>query len=145
MKLQPKIINQFFDTIIATIESLSKNKDRLTKRNEIDMVTFRKEYSTIKISLPRRTGNTLLAAKLLKKYADSIFITSKRIHWEHFCEKNPKEKIRSYSINMSDVDHWSGILIPERKLVVADNVSQFSEAQLEKLYRIKSDFFILIG
>jgi hypothetical protein len=31
------------------------------------------------------------------------------------------------------------------KVVIVDNLSQFSEAQIDKVYRIKSDFFVLIG
>jgi hypothetical protein len=97
---------------------------------------YAKEFGTIKISLPRRAGNTALAALLMSKYKKSIYVSC----GDHLRDNriNIYDK-RFYAANLKDMSDI------EAPMVIVDCASGFSDDIINNIYKIDSDLFVFIG
>jgi hypothetical protein len=73
---QDAIQGRFLDAIETIIANNNKHltPKMLKSMKENDINHFQKEFLTIQISLPRRSGHTTIALELLKKYKKSIYV-----------------------------------------------------------------------
>ena len=102
----------------------------------------REEHRTLKISLPRRRGNTTIALELFKKHPNSFLIFSTRVQLDDVRVKEllKKNRGRIFSAGMSN--------IPSSKidLVIFDtNGYKARMGQLDRIYGINANFFVFLG
>ena len=103
--------------------------------------SYKKELCTIKVALPRRSGNTTIAVSLLRKIPDSILIVRDRV-----TERN---LIRVF--NLTDIPP-SRIRIIDYNLrgtrfgyTIVDGASCMEQQKIDYMYQALNGIFILLG
>jgi polyribonucleotide nucleotidyltransferase len=131
--------------VIFIQNSLKALEERAKKASKLLVLpSAKKEFQTLKISLPRRLGNTTVALKLLELLENSILISNtqdsvnniKQCHEEIF-EKCGKNIFTRYTLKK----------VRRKKYfcVIVDEASYLEDSILEKIYGINSKYFILVG
>jgi len=103
--------------------------------------TFRHEFGTVKISLPRRSGHTTAALQLLYEYSDSLLFVRKGS--VKYNIENMARKLISDQVVLRDL--VSRIIIPsenilknirpvhDRSFIIFDQADLFQQGYLEKI------------
>ena len=99
-------------------------------KNDVNPLIFKKEYSTIKICLPRRMGNTTLALTCLGSFAHTIIVV------------NPRSPLKCKKMFYSNFKEFEGITVDT---VVVDGFSYMTKEEIDNIYNINAKFFILLG
>lgn len=121
--------------ISAFIEFVRKS--RKTKANRDCKAAWSPEryyhdLSSLKIGLPRRSGNTTLACKILKKYPRSIYATATQDLSEGAWLKMGKKKYGHRIFCSSSLIHSTG---ENPNIIVTDCSDYFLTGDLDKIYR----------
>jgi hypothetical protein len=139
-----KIVQDFVEFIVVRnaqeegIQSIQQNMGR---------VLFNREMNTLKLGLPRRSGNTTLALMIFQHYPSSILIVQN----QHFirelcglCQLNSpsseffEAKERIFSKTQRIVGHSPSV-------VIVDTASYLTDREQENIFSIKSNAFIFLG
>jgi hypothetical protein len=137
-----KLIDSSFKVVeifIKRILKIKTQKEFKSIKACIDDYSFSKEFKTLRISLPRRSGNTTLALMIFQKYPSSIFITNT----EYMIKADQRLKFLDKSRVFSKGRyHFNGI---SASIVIVDISTWLSYADLKKIYSINCDMLIFIG
>jgi len=68
-------------------------------KKQMAALQFRKEFGTVKISLPRGTGHTTAAYQLLERFKDSILIVES---FQHLIKLLPRREDDYHKININN-------------------------------------------
>jgi hypothetical protein len=132
--------------IIFVVDSFAVIEERAKRISKLlTLPIAKKEFLTLKLSLPRRLGNTTIAVKLLETLKNSILISRvqesvnnvKQCHKEIF-EKSGKNIFTRYTFE-------SKVKRKKYFCVIVDEASYIEDRILDNIYKINSKFFILIG
>ena len=100
---------------------------------------FKKEILTLKMSLPRRMGNTTLAVKLFKFYKNSLLVIPSMSYLMGTMTYGVFDKSRVVTPQMQ-LDCLDAVPV-----VIVDVATWMKPEQIEKIYDIKSDFYVFLG
>jgi hypothetical protein len=133
-----------FDVLPGTVAIIDKLVKKLRKdleskvwvnsRKAMSVEEFYRQMCSIRIGLPRRTGNTTLALMLLDKYHKSIYIGATRVMAESALQEytgRSKNGNRFFSANMVDI---SLIVDAPPKIIITDCLSYASKGAVEHMY-----------
>jgi hypothetical protein len=109
----------------------------LAQRKIPNRVSYLEEFATVKLSLPRRMGNTTILSNLLERFPDSILITYNFQSGQHQFPQIAKEKKFTPRIK-----NLRGL---RTSIVFVDDSTSMSKKDKENIYYIDADFFVLIG
>lgn len=133
-----KIVDDSFN-LIKKIRTEILKKQKIFNLTSMSNIQYRKEFATIRLTLPRRMGNTTLALKCFKYFKDSVLIV---------CNINMKNNLLSY--NKSLKSKINRISTPgtiksgyKVKTVIVDTASWILD--LDTIYKIEADLYILLG
>lgn len=89
-----------------------------------------KEYATIKLCLPRKSGHTNLAIDLINNflYKPAYIVPNKTMLEQYIKNINPEDR---YWATIDKLDRFNGILAGS---VIVDGISLMSINQIEKIY-----------
>jgi hypothetical protein len=141
-----KAIEDAFNVIKALKPKILKREDQFIV--DLPELQYRKEFATIKISFPRRMGNTTLALKCFKQFKDSILIVYNRSSMIDLLNGNKylNSKIdRVFAPNMKFPDGTSTFKGLSSKIVIVDTASVMEKKAMDAIYNIKAGLYILIG
>jgi hypothetical protein len=139
-----------FKHVQDTFKSIKNLIDWIKKRNTEELIgefclprgylsreEFRKEFCTLHWSMPRGSGNTTLALMILHYYSNSIFITVTRDMATHLNIINRQIlSIKQYESSFRGI---------RADAVIVDMAKYMNLRDLEKIYLIDSEIFVLIG
>ena len=139
-----KIIDDLFNTIQAFIrrnQLRDRKEEFYIRKKKEDIISFREEFCTFRVGLPRRAGNTTLAIKLFKKYPDSLYIASAKwaLSDERFNSLSKKDSKRLLSYKSRDLIGQSA------SVVIVDTAHMMTHWEKQQVYSIHSDIFIFIS
>jgi hypothetical protein len=120
------------------LKELSKSGSYYNDKKKEDLIRFRKEFSTVKISLPRRMGNTTLAIRCFKEFKKSILISS--IISVLFSDPRISKKDRNRMATPRSL-LLRGI---KTDVVILDCASYVSKKDIENVYEIDAEFYIFL-
>lgn len=130
-----KIVSDSFNLIKEVkTEILKTDSKRSPYLSDLD---FRKEHATIRLSLPRRGGNTTLALRCLESFEGSVLIVRNKS-----LLKNNKKTDRIYTLNRIYTLKDNSISNMSVPVVIVDDSTC---ADLIKIYKVKADVYILLG
>ena len=140
-----KIIEDLFNTIQSFIRRnrlRDKKEDFYKQKKKEDLITFREEFCTFHIGLPRRAGNTTLAIKLFKEYPESLYIA--QTEWAlnddrlNAISKKDSRRLLSYKSSQKFVGLSASV-------VIVDVARYMTVLEKQRVYSIDSDIFIFIS
>lgn len=103
-----------------------------------DPLTYKKEFCSLHLNLPRQHGNTTLAIALFKHFKESLLITINADAKSYIASKVKKKHHKRI--------HSKWCILPEEKeIIIVDGSSLFTEKDFEKIYNIKAEFYIFLG
>jgi hypothetical protein len=139
-----EIVTGYVNTILNQIDFIEDEHKRSGKddnfKKHFGTDSFNKAFRTIRLKLPRQTGNSQIVYELLKKLRDSCLFVDKEMTKRDFNRKYFIEEERIYTRvqKMFGRNHF--------KYVVVDGASYIDERELEGLFHLPGvEFFILIG
>ena len=108
------------------------------QRAALSTESFKRKILTLRMSLPRRMGNTTLAVKLFKHYKNSLLVIPSMSY------------LKSMTYGVFD---RTRVVTPQMQLdclgavpvVIVDVATWMKPEQIEKIYGIMSDFYVLLG
>jgi hypothetical protein len=128
-KIVEGIRKNFLDVENTNLYKMHKNQD---------LVSFKKEFATVKISLPRRQGNTALAFKCLKDFKCSILVFRVRADCDDPRVKEFDRK-RIFTLNMSSLKS------AKADVIIVDGASYIEKEKINKIYDVDAQFYVLLG
>ena len=131
-----KLQKKFFAAINGFI-SCEENGPCKAMKKAMDCFTYKKEFATLKLVLPRRMGNTTILLELFKKYKESVLIPyTKDYLKEDRIRSLPKERV-----------FLAGPCLRGMKtgIVFIDVGSYVTEKKLKNIYDIEAKFYIFLG
>jgi hypothetical protein len=136
-------LENFVDMFIKRTRKLLKHSDLLKELKPI--LSFEKyysEYMSLRIGLPRRSGNTTIAMNLLKKYPKSVYIGYNKMMAEEGLRRfntlnpngsrNKKNADRFFSLRPCTSE---GIPFSPGVIVITDCLQFSSKSTMDKLYQ----------
>lgn len=139
---QYDLVKSYTNSILDTIKfldgvfGLRKESQQNLKRN-MGQLSFNKEFRTIRLSIPRQTGNTSIVVNLLNKLPYSVLYLrkySQKSDYEYKYDLDSKQIfIRVEDMYMRRIEY-----------VIVDQSSYMNPRELESLYSIDAEFFIFI-
>ena len=139
-----KMLKDLFNVVIyflKWIKTRDKRNSFYRDRKATDAVAFRKDFCTLRIGLPRRSGNTTLGLRILRSNPKALFFTN-NLHYAKDVKNSLSKgdlRDRVFSKNSND---YVGMDV---SLVIVDIATFLTERELEKIYSINCDAFILLG
>jgi hypothetical protein len=133
------IVSSVIKAIELSIQYILNLSDEI--RHMMSIESYKKELCTIKVALPRRSGNTTIAVSLLKKLPDSILIVHNRIterdiiHNFHLTDMSPS-RIRIIDYNLRGT-HFG--------YTIVDGASYMEQQKIDYMYQALNGIFILLG
>jgi len=127
-----------FYVAIDSFISIEENELYKTFKKMMGSFSYKKEFATLKLVLPRRMGNTTILLEFFKKYKESIFIAySKDYYFGDERVKNlPKDRVFLAS---------SCLKGKKTDIVLIDVGSFVTERKLKNIYDIDAKFYIFLG
>jgi hypothetical protein len=123
-----------------------KSKNRKLKKMNLNFTdfNFKRTFCTIKLSLPRRFGNTQLAIELLHKFPKAIILTA-----NEYNVKEIKDRLKDTNLK-NRVFRWSNThtieTINQKKykpsIVIVDCACVLNN---NDIYNLDSTMFVLLG
>ena len=144
------VLSDLFKTVQDFVEFIAiRNAQEEGIRNiELSMgqARFNKEMRTLRIGLPRRSGNTTLALMIFQHYPSSILIVQDQNSAREL-ERRPElqscnGKSRIYS-KRTHVHYSQGRENPS--VVIADIFGYLTELEQQNIFNINSKAFIFLG
>ncbi|MDO8640451.1 MAG: hypothetical protein Q7R33_02815 [Nitrosarchaeum sp.] len=135
-------LKSFFDGIVAIVNSRRRKKYVGELRKTLNNKHWQKELATLKISLPRRQGNSTLAIMLLEKFSKkAILVTGFKAAAQAITKQlKPKQLHLSRSIYTVLGLHAD----PREEIIIIDGLSSSNyDLVYESCQHAK--FFIFIG
>lgn len=121
------------------------NTNHFDPKNVWDPFKYKREWCTLKISIPRRHGNTTLLLSVFKKYENnSIIITDNPRMRNEIIYKFKIDKGKVHTINNS-LGAFRGENHGTNKIVLVDCASYMDQKVIDKIYEINAELFIFIG
>ena len=142
-------VEGFFNLTLKLVNEMMSRLSEETYQNlkRIDPPElYKKDHATFRLSLPRRMGNTTLATKLFEHYlnqGENVFLSVparhyiRNIPWSASTERAPITRIITPQMN-----DLYGI---DPSIIIVDMVTYMKPEQLEIIYNVRSDFYILLG
>jgi len=135
------------EIVSNALENLDDTKVKDCKQT-LSSEAFRKEFQTVKLKVPRRTGTTSAAVRLLLKYPNSIMFVSKSpqrndIVKDHGWLEGDIHEYLYERIHVKNVEQTNAFLLRQKyqsqnkyDLMIIDWKEQFDFLQTEGLYSI---------
>lgn len=118
-----------------------ENLERI--RGSMSLVQYRKDFLTYQLKLPRRMGNTTVAAELMRR-RNAVYIAVNSNLSNEFVQAHPD--MRDRVITASNPSQYIGRRV---QLAIVDGASYFGrmhDANIDRVYeRMNSEFFVLLG
>jgi hypothetical protein len=140
------IQNAFLAGIIETVEDFVKYKSNSSWLKQIqdnyNPIDFKKEFLTIKLGLPRRSGKTTIAVALLTRFQDALLIVANST-----LQRELRRRLIELSIDpeRTVIYDWRHILGRSAQYVIIDDASHVSREMMDAAYYVNAKFFILLG
>jgi len=133
------IISSAIKMIELSIQYILNLSDGI--RHMMSPESYKRELCTIKLALPRRSGNTTIAVSLLKKIPDSILIirdrvTERNIIRNFHLRDMPPSRFRIVDFSLRG-DHFNYIIV--------DGASYMEQQKIDFMYQALNGIFILLG
>lgn len=136
-----------FDLITTTVGAVLNSPRRAEYESSLGKHSFIKECCCISLSLPRRTGNTVLLLHLAKYYqnarilcSDNNMIKNMRNVIDNSIASSPlKDRLLNNIYNAADSGHV------KPGIILVDQGNTYSKAQKENLVRPEDEFYVFIG
>lgn len=126
-----KIVNDGFALIVDVYNEYKKNK----KNREFHTIySFNRENANIRLSLPRKKGNSTLLMKLFRYFSNSIIIEPGITNLKYLS----KEEKHRFS-NIDNAKNTKG------KIVLIDETSYKNDEYIKKVLQLDAEFFIFLG
>jgi hypothetical protein len=133
-------ICQAFDLIRLGIKKIQSFNNI---RESIPEDQFKRELATIKLSLPRMTGNTTLAIELFKSYDNSLLIFNSLRLRNSALETNSSDhrfnRRRLLTVHMHD------LISHHCDMTIIDMASYLTNREIQNVYSIPANYFIFLG
>jgi hypothetical protein len=142
MKPSPTILSDMVKVIDKTVKKIRKDlkSDAMVCcMKSMSAEEFSRQACSIRIGLPRRSGNTTLALKLLDKYPKAIYVGSTLALTEAVMggyKGKANDNTRFFSVNMQNIGHVFSGKKPE--IVVTDCLDYASKEAVARMYRCLS-------
>jgi hypothetical protein len=139
MSPSPTFLNDLVKVIDKLVKNINKNRKSkllLEMCKSMDSVQFTRELCSIRIGLPRRSGNTTLALKLLKKYPGSIYVgmSSSQVKAVANTYKGKiSDRKRFFSVNMAYIG--KDFIGKSPLIVITDCLEYASKEVVDSMYR----------
>lgn len=127
----------------------SKNRKLKDHKSVMTDTTFKKEFCTLKISFPRRFGNTTLALELLRLFPKAVLLTPTSQSTNNAKSKAPNLsnrifQIKNYSASKIFQTNLSDITIKNPSVVILDTTTSFEQHTINAIYTLNSNMFVFI-
>jgi len=140
--IQEDVVSSAVIFIQNSLKALEERAKKISKL--LVLPSAKKELQTLKISLPRRLGNTTVALKLLELLENSILIsnTQDSVNLVKQCYKETFEK---YGKNIFTRRTFELKIKRKKYFCVIVDEASYDGSVLEKIYGINSKYYILVG
>jgi hypothetical protein len=109
-------------------------------RHTMSSDSYKRELCTIKVALPRRSGNTTIAVSLLRKIPESVLLVNNRDIGEniirnfYLTDMASRIKIIDFNLRGTRFDY-----------TIVDGASYMEQAKIDYMYSALDGIFILLG
>jgi len=115
-------------------------------RRQRDREYYAAEFATIRLSLPRRMGNTMIARTLFQWDENTILIVQSSEMKRRFLERLPSSERTAASSRIFSIRSQDSARSRRASLLIADLVPfSYNNAAMERIYSYWADFYVLLG
>ena len=143
---QGHILDDLFKTVQDFVEFIvirnAQEEGIQNIQQSMGRVLFNKEMNTLRLGLPRRSGNSTLALMIFQHYPSSILILNNSSQIREF-QRNPL--LRSCDSSRRIFSKSGRITGISPSVVIVDMSSYLTDQEQENIFSINSNAFILLG
>jgi len=132
-----KLVQDFVEFI--AIRNAQEEGIQDIQRN-MGRVLFNREMNTLKLGLPRRSGNTTLALMIFQHYPSSILIVQNQSIILDLCRSYPLLNSRNKIFSK-----FMRITGQSPSVVIVDTASFLTDREQENIFSINGNAFIFVG
>ena len=104
-----------------------------------------KEFSSVFVKLPRRTGNTEVAIQTAIRHQPSMILTTTKHNTKDIINRLKLENIRSVPVKTLDSSFYRYKKDFSKTTVVVDNASTVDTDKFNILYSLGAKFYVFVG